>query len=351
MELINRTPVVAQIRVSTLEGTPHRYGMLTAKATFMVGEDQCTRLDTQDPVPLFDADEPTEFGAFPSDAVPRRDRALEVIVLGAAYGNGRSWQQVELAVGDHRRSVNVTGDRHWIGSGRGARISEAARFDAIPLTWERAYGGSVECRIDEHSIIELEHSMNRFGRGLDAARLAKDVGAAFKAPAGFPCLAPDYRRALPNIEHPQHLIVDWNDDPRPYCWATVPMDIGVHLQRAHDHFKARGEGLSQQEMLAQVYHRAHPDWILPIPSADAPVLLRGMTPGAPWSFRLPRLRVLADYEFGPRTGTRELEPHLLMLLPEQSRFYLVYRYFFTMPDVTPTTRRSFRLRLEKGWIE
>ena len=28
MELVNQTPVVAGVRVATLEGTPHRYGLL-----------------------------------------------------------------------------------------------------------------------------------------------------------------------------------------------------------------------------------------------------------------------------------------------------------------------------------
>ena len=60
------------------------------------------------------------------------------------------------------------------------------------------------------------------------------------------------------------------------------------------------------------------------------------------------MQVLADYELGERAGTRELGPQLLMLLPEESRFYLVYRHFFTM-EVTQGMQRSFRLRLAEGW--
>ena len=348
MELVNHSPVAAQIRVSSVEGSAARQGILTAKATFVVGDDGAPHLDTQHPFPILEVDAPTPFGSMPADLIPRRDRALEVIVLGAAHGHGRTCMTVELSLGPHRQSLLVHGDRYWTGNRRGAEISEPAPIDVLPLTWDRAHGGSAECWIDEHSALDLEHPMNRHGRGFDAGKLAADVGKAFHAPAGYPRLAADYRRWLPNIEDPRHPIDGWSDDPRPYCWATLPTDIGVHLQRAHDRLRD-GEPMSPDEMLRMVYHRAHPDWIVPIPASEAAVTLKGMTSRGAWSFRLPRLQVFADYELGARTGTRELEPQLLLLLPEQSRFYLVYRHFFTM-QVTRGMQRSFRLRLAEGWI-
>jgi hypothetical protein len=59
---------------------------------------------------------------------------------------------------------------------------------------------------------------------------------------------------------------------------------------------------------------------------------------------------VADYVLGGRSGTRELVPQLLMLLPEARRFYLVYRASFTM-EVQPEIERAFRLRLAEGWSE
>ncbi|HEY0138620.1 MAG TPA: DUF2169 domain-containing protein [Nannocystis sp.] len=348
MELVNYTPVPAQLRVSTIEGRDDaRHGIIAAKATYTVASDGTATLETQTPYPLFEVDQPTPFGLLPADSVPRRDRALEVIVLGAAHGQGRARMTVELEVGRHRQSLLVTGDRYWTGQRRGAEISEPLPIDRMPLNWDRAHGGSAECWIDEHSILDLEHPMNRYGRGFDAGKLAQDLGKAFRPPAGYPRLAPDYRRWLPNIEDPRHPIDGWNDDPRPYCWATLPTDIGAHVQQAHDRVRD-GEPMTPDEMLQVVYHRAHPDWVLPVPPSEASVTLRGMTTRGTWSFRLPRLQVFADYELGERTGTRELEPHLLMLLPEESRFYLVYRHFFTM-EVRRGMRRSFRLRLAEGW--
>ena len=42
-------------------------------------------------------------------------------------------------------------------------------------------------------------------------------------------------RMLPNLEHPRTPIRRYADEPRAYCWATIPTDIGAHLQRAHDY--------------------------------------------------------------------------------------------------------------------
>ena len=348
MELVNHTPVAAGLRVSTIEGSETaRHGLLTAKATFTVGDDGLVALDSQRPFPLFELDQPTPFGPLPADDLPRRDRALEVIVVGAVHGQGRTHMTVELTVGDRRQRLLVFGDRYWTGDRRGAEISEPAPIDRLPLTWDRAFGGSAECWIDEHSILDIEHPMNRHGRGFETSKLVRDLGKAFESPPGYPHLAPDYRRWLPNFEDPRHPIHGWADDPRPYCWSTMPTDIGAHVQQVHDRVRD-GDPMGPEDTLAVVYHRAHPDWVIPIPPSEATVTLKGMTPRGAWSFRLPRLQVFGDYQLGERTGTRELEPHLLMLLPEQSRFYLVYRHFFTM-EVTPGMPRSFRLRLAEGW--
>jgi hypothetical protein len=58
--------------------------------------------------------------------------------------------------------------------------------------------------------------------------------------------------------------------------------------------------------------------------------------------------VLADYVAADRRGTRELVPQLLVLLPEERAFYLVFRHGFDLRH-TPTAERTMRLRLEPGW--
>jgi len=346
MQLVNQTAVPCKVQVSPLDGTPHRFGFLTAKATFFTNDAGLVELDTQRPYPLFEKDVDSELGLLPADIVPRRDHAFEVIVLGSAHGRGRVAQMIEVAIGDWRRQLLVTGDRHWVRSGNQTVISPPARYEVLPLTWERAFGGAAPCWLDSESVMDLEHPMNKYGRGFDAEKLARDLGQAFKAPAGFPRLPPDHRRALPNLEDPAAPIRRWEDEPRPYCWATMPADIGARVQRAYDHMRDTRGGLTEQQMLDMVFHRAHPDCVIATPPAGAPVTLKGMTPEGTWSFSLPPLRVLADYDLGIRTGTRELEPHMLVLLAAEKRFYIVYRHFFTLGR-DAARQRSFRIRVDE----
>ncbi|MCA9637504.1 MAG: DUF2169 domain-containing protein, partial [Myxococcales bacterium] len=227
MELVNQTPAAADLRVSTLEGTTFRYGMLTAKVTFCVDREGRWRIDDQDPYPVLAVDRPTALGELPGDLSPRRDRALEVIVLGAAHGGALTEMEVSLAVGGHARHLRVSGDREWLRGLGGPRISPPAAIGVMPLTWARAFGGAAECWLDERSVIDLFDPQNRRGRGFDAEAQMRDVGKAFEAPAGFPRLADGYRRLLPNIEDPRRPITRWDDAPPPACWATVPTELGV----------------------------------------------------------------------------------------------------------------------------
>ena len=61
-----------------------------------------------------------------------------------------------------------------------------------------------------------------------------------------------------------------------------------------------------------------------------------------------KLSVAADFTFGDVTGTRILQPQMLVLLPEEERFYLVYRRTFQLAPHSGI-ECSFRLRLENAW--
>jgi hypothetical protein len=353
MDLINQTPVPAKLLLGAVAGGSARFGILVAKATFAYGPGERVQLVTQDPHPLYEKDKNTDLGFLPSDLAPRRDSVFEVIVLGTAYaGSGQEAvaRPITLAVGSVTRQLMVFGDRHWEPGGllRGPKISDPAPFQRMPLTYDRAWGGSCPVHFDEHTVLDVEDRLNKYGRGFDAEKLAKDLAASFKSPDGYPQLV--YQRKLPNLENPATLIRAWKDSPEPYCWATVPEDIAFRMIRVLRKFKETGQPPTRDEAVDQTCHRAHPDWIIPPPPPGARITMTGLSAEGTISFPLPGLRVLADYVLGGRSGTRELTPHLLMLLPEARRFYIVYRTSFTM-DVQPEMERGFRLRLAEGSFE
>ena len=355
MQLVNQTPVPARLSVSSVEIVPHGLGMLVAKATFRVGEGGRVQLDTQDPVPFYDGDELTEVGIRPRDDLPRHDPAFEVLLLGAAYGsNGQAVaeRRVSLTVGTERRELLVTGDRHWIGR---ESISAPVPFVRMPMTVDRTFGGSCEVLVDDGAIMTVVHPPNRHGRGFDPEPAARALGEWLKAPEGYPQWNPE--RPLPNLEHPLRRVERYDDAPDPACWSALPMDTLLHLQRGvvmpsgnpptPDDAQV-GSMLGTSWMKDGLFHRAHPDWVIDLPPAAATIEIDGVRPHGSIRFALPRLSVAADFTFGDVTGIRILQPQMLVLLPEEERFYLVYRRTFQL-DPHSGIECSFRLRLENAW--
>jgi hypothetical protein len=348
VELVNKTPLAAGLTVTELQGEPHRRGILTAKATFRVAADGRLEWETDNPFPLFDHDQETDLGLLPRDDLPKYDPTFEVMLLGAAYAPGGSpveRTRVALRVGEERRELSVSGDREWVEDGDGWRISEPEPFVRMPLTYDRAYGGTCEVFVDRESAVTVSEPFNPAGRGFDPEPAARTLAEQLAAPEGYPEF--DRTRRLPNVEDPDALIGRWEDAPRPVCWTAVPLHYAAHGLRSLA-VPEDGKVPEVVELEEGLFHRAHSDWVIPHPPPGAPVVLEGGRPEGEWDLELPLVRVLADYRVEDRTGTRELVPQMLVLLPEEGRLYLVYRLLFTL-GFEPETERSWRLRLERGW--
>lgn len=351
MDLVNQTPVPARLLVTEMPDEACRGGMLVAKATFGLSG-STPSLVTADPVPVLA--EPVAYedmGELPADLLPREDAAFEVILLGACHAPGGTpvpQARVGLTMGSVARQLLVTGDRVWAGSGSGATIGSPEAFTRMPLTYERAFGGTAEVQIDPHSVYPVLDPMNQRGRGFNPEDYLAGCAALFECAPGFPVVSPG-PRALPNLEDPAQPIRTWSDHPPPACWATIPGDVGFLSQAILARLAHYGEAAPQVQKTQAAYFRAHPDWTFDAPPpARTAIQLDGMNPSGRITFSLPELRVLADYEIGDRQGVLELRPHALVILAEHLRFCVVYRAFFRF-DAAPAQARSFRLRLADGW--
>jgi hypothetical protein len=228
----------------------------------------------------------------------------------------------------------------------------------MPLGYEQAFGGRAIARIDQHSEMPLYHTLNPHGRGFDAELMAVQLGQLLRAPAGFPILV-DHVRALPNVESPSALVTRPEDVPEPASWTTLPLDVPLHAaRRAPALFESvdtppPAEQTAPDDPLADVdpmLYRAHPDWILPVPAQAPRVRLENLIKEKPaLTFQLPDERIVVDYVLGGRSGSRPLLPQLLVLLPDERRFYLLYRKPFTYSFVRGE-ERAFRIRIEAGWF-
>lgn len=352
MELTNRTPVPAKLFLTELVAGEPRLGAVVAKATFRLEADGPV-LEREEPVPLFDTDEETELGLLPRDDLPTaEEESFQVILLGTvrpAGGKPVQRQAVGLSVGHVQHTLWVLGDRRWEGlDGPEAErtISDPQPFVEMPLTWARAFGGSTDVLVDVDSPVRVSDPRNPDGRGHDPGRAAVELGRSLGSPEGYPRWIQE--RPLPNLEDPGAAVSGWSDAPDPYCWATVPLTSALHARRVV-HIPADLEEGGRPAIDPASTHRAHPHWVIALPEENAWVRLHGVDPGGELAFRLPTVRVLADYVVGERSGARELRPRMLVLLPDQRRAYLVYRHQFTYP-FREGDERSMRLRLEEGWF-
>jgi Uncharacterized protein conserved in bacteria (DUF2169) len=293
---------------------------------------------------VFTGDVETDLGILPNDLVPRTDPAFEVVVLGAAYAPGEEPVEkrlVSLNVGGVRREVLVHGDRRWEPGTDGPMIGAPLPFHRMPIIWQRAFGGSALVEIDREAFLELDHPMNRYGRGFDFTKLVEDTAHELRVPAGYPRWEPDLR--LPNVEDPRDPIERRDQEPLPVCWSAVPLGIGVHVHRLIERHRSGEPATSLATALDEARHRAHPAWILDAPPRGE-ITLSGLCPGPDVVLPIPEWDVVLDVEVDGHGETHRALPQMLALLPEQQRMYLVYRHRFR---VDPSKSSTSRLRVRE----
>ena len=345
MDLVNNHPLAADVTLAKIEGMDARAGYVVAKATFNFDNEGRVELETEEPYPLYTEQFETTLGLLPRDDLPRDDPAFEVFLLGKAYspkGHFLPKMRVALSIGEARRELVVFGDRQWVKGVVGWTVTEPVPFAVMPLTYANAYGGSCDVLIDKDSPMMVAEAANRIGKGFDPEPQARAICAMLAAPKEYPLF--DDLRMLPNIERPGELISARDDVPTPGYWATVPLDSAIHAQRA----VVVPEEVTFGEIVEftdQVLLQAHPDWVIRPPQPGDVVTLENLSTKGLETFSFPELRIFADYVLGDRNGTRELSPQQLVILPEERRFYVVYRHTFTA-EFIPRAERCMRLRLE-----
>jgi hypothetical protein len=130
--------------------------------------------------------------------------STDVLVNGHAWGpRGASVHSidVQLTAGRIQKRLRVFGDRIWERSISGPKISGPLQFHAMPLTYERAYGGW-----DKTDTDTSRHRMDD----------RNPVGTGFAVTSNG-CIG----QRAPNIEYPSQLLRSWHDRPAPACFNAV----------------------------------------------------------------------------------------------------------------------------------
>lgn len=312
MELVNRTPfAAARTVVSDREG---RDVLVTVvKCTYALGKSgQLEPAEKQFPVQAAD-----DFHGEPGESSVRWESdlavykpATDVVVLGHAYPPRRPEPQVQVAlrIGPLFRVLTVFGDRRWR---KGLGMSSPESFSKMPLTYERAFGGT-----DRGAPDPRHHEMeprNPVGRGFRAQR--SEVGAG--------------DGLLPNIEDPEHLIRSPKDRPPPagFGFISRSWQPRAALAGTYDEaWKKNRAPLPPVDFDDRHHNAAHPSLVAsPHFVGNELVELAHLSPRGTLRFRLPGMwpRVFVSI-----ARTRHELPVLfdtLVLLPDEEQAVMLWR--------------------------
>jgi hypothetical protein len=283
--LVNRTGCQAHAQL-LFDAHGEEHLLIVVKASFAVGPQ---RLEPVPGAEIVVADryhgDPTTTSLAAASELALAKPQPDLLLSGQAYPDrpGDSSGVVSFRLGTWSKEVRVVGDRVWRPGVTGLRPGAPKPFDAIPLIYERAFGGA-----DLQRTPPIGCEENPVGVGLVDCR------------AGAP---------LPNLEDMRHRLDAPGGRPPPRAFGPIPphwqprRGLSGTFDAAWQRTRLPLPPLDADPRANQV---APPDQVYPGPLCGGEAVeIRGVRPGgAPLAFRLPvvQLRVTA---YG-RTGRREL---------------------------------------------
>lgn len=260
----------------------------------------------------------TAYGTMHGDNLFYRG-GVDLFVFGAARApRGRPAPRfaVEIALGDaFRHRIEVHGERRWERRGRRLVASAAAPVAEVPLTLDRAFGGS-----------------GSFD-GIDVPSLANPGGTGFHLDE-----AGAEGEPLPQLEDPATPIRAWDDRPDPVGTGLCPP---LFPPRVRDSLVFDGEG-RMRELKPTFFNAAFPGMVAPAAQPGERLTIDGVLADGPLAIALPAPPLRVRVTFGGQRD--EILPRIdqIAIEPDQRRAFVAWRYPFRY-RVTPGQQRRVEL--------
>jgi hypothetical protein len=280
-EVLNQTACQVHTQLMLDDRAEERL-LVVAKASFSLEGGRLEPVDAD--IALADRyrGDPTRSSLLAAGEVVLAKPRPDLLLSGSAYPSrpGEATGHVRFRVGGWSKDAVVFGDRTWTRGVAGLRPGAPRPFDAIPLIYERAFGGS-------DLSAQLECAENPVGVGLTDCRVDGP---------------------LPNLEHPRHRLDAPGDRPPPCAFGPIPPHWQPRRGLAGT-FDAAWQRermpLAPRDADPRAAQVAPPDQVLSTAlRGDEEVELRGVRPGgASLQFRLPGLHLRVTVQDGERRVT------------------------------------------------
>jgi hypothetical protein len=305
MDLINTTPFAADF-FNTVVDEDRMLGSVVIRTIHRI-ENNVLVPDPTREWPVTGDPYETEFGEFDGET-PFVREGCDLFLLGYAYSStDPAKTTVELRVGSHfSHSIRVFGDRKWERRGERLAPSEPEPFSRIPLTWDRAFGGTTKVE------------------GLDVPFSANPNGCGFywesEQAEGSP---------LPNLEDPKKIICEWNDRPDPVGTAPYSREWALRALNSAE-IDTSGEVPTVRRIKPSYFNNAVPRLILPrAPGAGESVIATSVcVEGDNIEFRMPSAAYHTFVQLDDRRYVFPVQLEALAILAEEGRVMLGYRCCF-----------------------
>lgn len=314
LQLKNNSPFVPSIAVF-----PNEQGIDTlyvaVKATFEIGAD--VRIaDKQQPLEQADVywGEPGQSSLKIASELHLVKPSTDILIVGEACAPDRRpvpQLDVSVSVGSYRESLRVFGDRVWEKGMLGARISAPQFFEAMPLMYERAFGGQQVIDPDTGEVVY--EPRNPVGRGFVDKRAKASIDGV----------------ALPNLEDPAQIITKPYDRPAPKCFAPImasweprksyagTYDAAWQKSRAPylpSDFNSRFFNLASANLICNGYLRG-----------GEPVEVINASPRGALRFALPICDLVVDVRVAGQSVQPALNLETVLLEPTNARVSMLWR--------------------------
>lgn len=320
LQLDNQTPFEAAMAVlPDPEGVDTLYPAV--KATFRLPPPGSAQLEVaEEQLPVAPADEhrgdPRSTGLLRAGELHPSKPATDVVLLGSARApRGRPVDRldVSLRVGPVATTVRVWGDRRWVGGAAGATPSSPRPFAALPLLWERAFGGVRETADGGLA----GEPRNPAGVGHPAGRPRRDL-------VGTP---------VPNLEDPRRPIRGLGDRPAPAGFGFVAPSWAPRAGYAGTYDEAwrrRRAPFLPEDFDPRFFQVAAPGLTAPgFLAGGEPVRIDHVAHEGPLGFRLPRCELAAEVTVAGAVERPPLRLETVLIEPDSQsgggRLVLLWR--------------------------
>ena len=327
LQVVNLTPFQALLLVLPNEqGVECAYAII--KATFTIAP-RVAPAEEQLPIVLADefwGDPAASSLKYASDITLLKP-AADVLLVGSAQApRGKPVPQldVRLRVGNLSKTIRVFGDRTWKEGIFSPQMTAPEPFLTMPLTYERAFGGT-DLSLQDKGIIEAE-ARNPVGVGFRGRKTNLPIGGA----------------RLPNLEDPGRLIAGLNDRPSPVGFGAICGHWEPRRSYAGTYDEAWQQGRCPYlplDLDPRFFEVAPPGQVAQgYLQGGEPVEIENASPSGRLGFNLPRQRFRVTYTIEGEDLDRVPNLDTLTLEPDENRFTMVWR------TVVPCDKKSLKVR-------